>query len=211
MEEKLAEYLYKSDPLKNASKAIDDVVKANEAALIDYQAAVKRILGERRLDVLDIPNQVVRKTSMLDVLTLPDHPEVIVLRGRLTSSAVAGFGGVVVGTMIGKKVAGKVASKGVMKIAAKAVAKAVASKTTAVEGAAGGAVIGAAAGSVIPLVGTAVGAVIGAAVGGIATTVAVDKTLLILEEQLSREKFKGEILGSIAEAKKEWKREYLGR
>jgi hypothetical protein len=39
----------------------------------------------------------------------------------------------------------------------------------------------------------------------------VDKTLLILEEQLSREKFKGEILGSIAEAKKEWKREYLGR
>jgi hypothetical protein len=211
MEERLAEHLYKSDPLKNASKAIDDVVKANDAALSDYQAAVKKILGDRRLDVLDVPNLAVRKTSMRDVLTLPEHPEVIVLRGRLTSSAVAGFGGVVVGTMIGKKVAGKVASKGVMKIAAKAVAKALASKTTAMEGAAGGAVIGAAAGSVIPLVGTAAGAVIGAAVGGIATTVAVDKTLLILEEQLSRKKFKDEILGSIAEAKKEWKREYLGR
>jgi hypothetical protein len=72
-------------------------------------------------------------------------------------------------------------------------------------GALGGAAAGAAIGSIIPGVGTVVGAVVGGVLGGIATGVAVDKLLLMLEEQFSRKEFKSELMASIEAARREFK------
>ncbi len=70
-----------------------------------------------------------------------------------------------------------------------------------IAGAGGGAVIGGVLGSVIPGAGTVVGGVIGGVIGG----VLIDATLLKLEESISRDKFKLEIVTAIREAKEEFK------
>jgi hypothetical protein len=59
---------------------------------------------------------------------------------------------------------------------------------------------------VVPGAGTIVGGVIGGALAG----VFVDKVLLKLEEAISREDFKKEILGSIRESRDKFKSELFG-
>jgi hypothetical protein len=96
----------------------------------------------------------------------------------------------------------KIVSKGIFKAAGKALSKVAISK---VAGTAGGAAIGAAIGSVVPGAGTIVGGVIGGALAG----VFVDKVLLELEEAISREDFRMEILNSIRESRDEFKSESI--
>jgi len=70
----------------------------------------------------------------------------------------------------------------------------------------GGTAIGAAIGSVVPGVGTVAVGALGAVLGGIA----IDGALLKLEEVISREDFKTEILHSIREAKYAFKLQLFG-
>ena len=93
--------------------------------------------------------------------------------------------------------------KSVIKLAAKAPVKALASKVGA------GALAGAAAGTVFPVAGTAAGAFVGILVG-IAGGVAIDGALLELEETLSREDRRREIIAAIREARREFETQYLG-
>jgi len=69
-----------------------------------------------------------------------------------------------------------------------------------VAGATAGVVIGGALGSVIPVAGTVVGGMIGGIIGG----VLVDAALLKLEEIISREEFKREIIAAIRDTKAEF-------
>ena len=94
-------------------------------------------------------------------------------------------------------------AKLVLKVAAKAPLKALASK------AAGGAVAGAAAGSVLPGAGTVAGAVAGTVIG-ITTGISIDGALLEIEEALSRDDFRREIVTAIREARRDFEDEYLG-
>ncbi|MBU0960130.1 MAG: hypothetical protein KKH60_01275, partial [Proteobacteria bacterium] len=101
--------------------------------------------------------------------------------------------------------------KNTIKIAAKALSKIVLSKTAgSAGGAAAGAAAGAAVGSLLPVVGTATGAVVGGVIGAVAAGITVDAMLLMLEETLSRETFKQELLNSIEEARAEFKEQFFG-
>jgi len=63
--------------------------------------------------------------------------------------------------------------------------------------------VGGSVGSVVPVVGTAAGAVMGGIAGGTAAWLATDYVLIKLEEYISRESFKREILYGINEQKAE--------
>ena len=122
--------------------------------------------------------------------------------GAAGSAAGAGVGGI-----IAQKVTAKMLGKSVIKLAAKAPVQALASKVGA--GALAGALAGAAAGTVFPVAGTAAGAFVGILVG-IAGGVAIDGALLELEETLSREDRRREIIAAIREARREFETQYLG-
>ena len=147
-------------------------------------------------------------TSLEDILQPSFHQDFIPAAPRFLgasggSATVAGG----VGATIAQKVKTKMLAKLVLKVAAKAPLKALASK--AVGSAAAAAAAGAAAGSAVPGLGTAVGAV-GGAVVGLGTGIAIDGALLELEEALSRDDFRREIVTAIHEARREFEDQYLG-
>ena len=201
---KLEESLLAGEPFKNVELALSKAMAEHETALQVYHEAARRIMDENRVAPPKDADKVSveRRISLNEVLNPSMHVDVIGFHTRIGGGAAAG---VVTGVVV-KKVAGKVAGKNVFKRAAKALAKAVGSKAA---GSAGGAATGAAAGgaigSVIPGLGTAVGMMIGGVVGGLAAGITVDKMLLMLEEAVSREDFKQEILAAVQEAREEFK------
>jgi hypothetical protein len=206
MLKKLEESLQQGDAFKEVQAALNNALAAHESAQILYQQAVQKIMNENRVDPAGSPVQVMQRMSLADVLNPPIHEDIISLETRL----LAGGGGVaiagVVTAVVTQKIIGKIAGKNVLKLAAKALAKVGLSKTAGTAGgAATGAAAGAAIGSVIPILGTAGGAVIGGVIGGLAAGVILDKALLMLEESLTREEFKREILSAIREARMEFK------
>jgi len=186
MAQKLSEHIQKGDAYQMLADSLATAASTNKAAMDEYRVSTEAILRANRLGD-EIKQTVVVKTMSMKE---PVHLDVI--------SPTARASGVAIGAGIGAAVTAKVVSKGIFKAAAKAVAKMAASK---VAGAGGGAVIGGVIGSVIPGAGTVVGGVIGGVIGG----VLVDATLLKLEESISREKFKQEIVTTIRNAKVEFK------
>ena len=185
METTLAEKLKEEESFKPIAAAIEAAFAMRQTAATEYQQSVKEILDRGRLTVAESSVKSIANIGLDDILTLPSHADEVTLKSRLASGAVA--------TGVGA-VAAKVASKGLFKAAAKALSKVAVSKAT---GAAVGAGVGMAAGSVIPGVGTVIGGVIGGVIAGLF----VDKALLKLEEAISRESFKNEILASIGESR----------
>jgi hypothetical protein len=118
---------------------------------------------------------------------------------RRIISATAGLtAGLAAGVLI-KRLVEKIVSKLIFKMAAKAVAKGAATKGVSYSAsAAAGSLGGAAVGSVVPGLGTGVGAVIGGLVG-VGTAFLADKLILQLEETISRDDFRNNILNSIEE------------
>ncbi len=156
----------------------------------EFQLAVKGILDSNRISTDGNTPAVSSYISLNDMMAMPIHADLVALDTRAAGSTVAaGIVGVVTG---------KIASKIIFKTAVKAVAKAATAKAV---GTAAGAGIGFAIGSVVPVVGTVIGGLIGGVVGG----VAMDAGLLKLEEAISREDFKKEILASIRHAQEEFK------
>lgn len=202
MMEKLEQALMQGDAFKEIQLALDHSLSAHQEVEHSYQQAVHDILQVNRIEPPGKPIQITQRLSSQEVLISPITQEMISLQSRLGGGAVAG----VVTAAITGKIMGKLASKNIFKLAANAVFKIVAGKTAgAAAGASAGAVAGAAIGSVVPGPGTAVGAALGGIIGGLGAGVAVDKMLIELEEAINRDKFKGEILSVIHEARTEFK------
>ncbi|OYZ67644.1 MAG: hypothetical protein B7X98_02535 [Methylophilaceae bacterium 17-43-7] len=192
MEEKLVEKLKLEEALKPILVGLE-VALANHSAITDeYQRAVKKIMANNRIQVPEFGSARIPGIASDRILVLSTHFDVVSMRSRLAGgTAAAGIGAAIVA---------KIVSKGIFKAAGKALSKVAISK---VAGTAGGAATGATIGSVVPGAGTIVGGVIGGALAG----VFVDKVLLKLEEAISREDFKNEILSSIRESRYKFKSE----
>lgn len=196
MKEKLAEKLKQKEALQPVFAGLDAALALSQKAVNDeYQEDLRRILAENRLQVPEFGAKSISGIASAQIRTLPTHPDVIAMKSRVVGGAAAAG--------IGAAIVGKIVSKGIFKAAAKAISKVAMSKAA---GAAGGAAIGGAIGSVVPGVGT----VIGAVAGGIIAGVVVDKGLLTLEEAISREDFKKEILDSVRESRDSFKSELFG-
>lgn len=194
MEQKLSEHLQKGDAFKLLNEGLSAAASTNKVVMDEYRVSVEEILKANRLDEKLKNTVVVRAMSAEQIYSVPEHLDTVTLTDRASGGAV----GASVGAGIGAAVTAKVVGKGIFKAAAKAVAKMAASKAA---GTAGGAIIGGAIGSVIPGAGTVVGGVIGGGVGG----VLVDATLLKLEESISRDEFKQEIVNAIRVTRAEFK------
>lgn len=190
MEAELSEHLQKGDPSGEIERAVKAALSTHEAAVDEYQLAVKGILDSNRISADGNTPIIASYLSLDGMLAMPVHADLVALNTRAAGSTVAAG---IVGA-----VTGKFASKMIFKTAVKAVAKAA---TTKAVGTAAGTGIGLAVGSVVPVVGTVVGGAIGAVIGGVAT----DAVLLRLEEAINRDDFKKEILASIREAQVEFR------
>ena len=169
---------------------------ANHMAITEaYQKDIKRILESNRIQVPEFGAKGIVGIASDRILVLPTHFDVVSMKSRVVGGAAAAG--------IGAAIAAKIVSKGIFKAAGKALSKVAISKAA---GTTGGAVIGATIGSVVPGAGTVIGGII----GGVLAGVVVDKVLLKLEEAISREDFKKEILGSIRESRDKFKSELFG-
>ena len=183
---------------------IERVFAADENARTAYEQAVRDILDRNRIDPQHAAVEVVLTKSLEDILQPSFYQDFIPAAHRFGVAGAAGSAaGAGVGGIIAQKVTAKMLGKSVIKLAAKAPVKALASKVGA------GALAGAAAGTVFPVAGTAAGAFVGILVC-IAGGVAIDGALLELEETLSREDRRREIIAAIREARREFETQYLG-
>jgi len=191
MEKKLYEQLEQGEAFKFVSDAIAAALASNKSFMDENTQAVKTILDASRLVLSPAAEaRVVKDTSLDKILSIPAHLDVVTFESRATGGAIA--------TGAGMAIAAKVARKGIFKAAAKAVSKMAMSKAAALIG---GPAVGMAIGSVVPVAGTVAVGVLGGVIGGLV----VDKALLKLEEAISRDDFKKEMLLTIREARVEFK------
>lgn len=196
MERKLYEQLQQGEAFKVVSDAIAAALASHKNVMAEYHQTVKAIMDASRMELpTGAEAKVVKDMSLNDILSLPTHLDVVAFEGRAAGGAVAAG--------VSAAIAAKVASKGVFKAAAKALSKMAVSKATAVLG---GAAVGAAIGSILPGVGTVAIGALGGLIGGLA----VDGALLKLEEVISRDEFKKEILVAIHEARVAFKARLFG-
>ena len=208
--EKVRETFEQEKWYAGVNTAFERLMAADEEARSAYEQNVRAILernrvGSQRLQGAEI--DVASIASLDDILTPSFHQDFVPAAHRLLGASGGGAavaGGV--GTIIAQKVKTKILAKLVLKAAAKAPLKALVSK---VGSAAATAAIGAAAGSAVPGLGTAVGAA-GGAVVGLGAGVAIDGVLLELEEALSRDDFRRELVIAIHEARREIEDQMLG-
>ena len=190
--------------------AFDQLMAADEEARKAYEQTVRAILARNRVEshrLQDAEIDVASIASLENILNSSFHQDFVPAAHRFLGASGGGTvvaGGI--GTIIAQKVKTKILAKLVLKVAAKAPLKALASK---IGSAAAASAIAAAAGSAVPVLGTAVGAV-GGAVVGLGTGVAIDGALLQLEEALSRDEFRREIVIAIREARREFEDQMLG-
>jgi len=197
MEKKLYEQLQQGEAFKEVSDAIAAVLASHKNVMEEYHKAVTAIMDASRLVLpTAAETKVVKDMTLNDILSLPTHLDVVAFESRAAGGAVAAG--------VSAAVTAKVASKGIFKAAAKALSKIAISKAATVLG---GAAIGATVGTVIV---PGVLTVIGGFLGGVLAGLAVDAALLKLEEVVSRDEFRREILAAIREARVEFKARLLG-
>ncbi|GMG85961.1 hypothetical protein [Biformimicrobium ophioploci] len=194
---KLQEKLSFGDPFAPVQQTLQALEADNRQALQDYRAQAGRLLAENEIAM---PEGEFAVTELIPAAVVQGPAAEIELINLNMRAAGAGVGAL--SAMVASKVVMKTAGKGTLKLATQAMSKALVSKA----GASGaGAAAGAALGSVVPGVGNLVGAVIGAGVG-LVVGVSIDAALLKVEEMLSREEFREQILQSIRASKAEYKR-----
>lgn len=197
IQRKLTNTLAEGKPFAQFQETIRDLASHHELALEKFHEKKSQLLEKN--EVLPPTGNFWEVKEISQRQFYPPAPEVEYLDGALRASSSAGAGAV--SAVVAGKVASKMVIKGTFKAAAAAVTKAAASKA----GAGGaGAVAGAAVGSIVPGAGTALGALIGFGVG-LVVGVSVDAAMLTLEEYLSRENFRQDILTSLSAAKAEHK------
>jgi hypothetical protein len=175
----------------------DDAFKKLQAAyenqwmqLHEANGAVQKLLIENRLNIVDRGCKVVSDTSTRQMSLHLDEAKV-----RLSTSAAVGL----IGGVFASKLTAKVMTKSSVKISSKVLLKAVAKKAAGKAGSAlAGAGVGAAIGSAVPVVGTFLGAVAGA-ITGVAVGVGIDIAALAIEEGLTRDSMRKDLIESVTE------------
>ncbi|SDZ85624.1 hypothetical protein SAMN05216562_0798 [Microbulbifer marinus] len=194
----LTRTLNSGEPFARFEKSLRAVSEQNHILEASFREASLKLLKDNEVSMPEGDFWVIDEYSQESILR--PSAEIERINGNMRG-AVAGLGAI--SAMVATKVVSKAAAKGTLRLAAKAVAKAAASKV----GAGGAATAaGAAIGSIIPGAGTFAGAVIGAGVGLI-VGVSIDATLLQVEEMISREDFRRQIIDSIRQAKAEHKKQ----
>ena len=161
---------------------LNDLYKTN--------SVIQKLLNENRLTLVDRSCKVVGETSMQGISS---HLESA--KTRLSTSAAAGM----IGGIFASKLTTKVMAKSTFKLSGKVLLKAIAKKSAGKAGGTlAGAAAGAAIGSVFPGVGTAVGAAVGA-VTGLVVGLAIDMAALAIEEGLTREAMRRDLIDSVTE------------
>ncbi len=195
MTDKLTQHLAQGDVLREISGAMAAVIANNEGVLEEYQIEVKRLKDANLSSTTLAQANVVKDVAIGDSLKLPSHLDIVSFKDRMSGGVFAGGVSAVITT--------KVVGKGTLKTAAKALSKVAVSKAT-------GTGVGTAAGAAVGSILGPIGAIVGGVVGGLAAGVIVDKLMLELEEVLSRDQFKRELLAAIQEAKVSFKSALLG-
>lgn len=189
-----------------------DVERALAASLVNsaeanalYARLSDNILAQNRVELAERQVVIVQQLDLRDVMTPPEHAELLGVQNRLTLASGGGaMAGVLGGAIAGKLIA-KVVTKSSFKLATQAAAKLVASKAAGTTlGAGAGATAGGAIGSIVPGFGTAIGALVGGLLGGLAVGVGIDKALIEFEEAVGREAFRAELLQALDEARRDY-------
>lgn len=175
----------------------DDAFKKLQAAyekqwmqLHEADGAIQRLLIENRLNTVDRSCKVVRDTSTRQMSLHLDKA-----KARLSTSAATGL----IGGVFASKLTAKIMTKSSVKISSKVLLKAVAKKAAGKAGSAlAGAGVGAAIGSAVPVVGTFLGALAGAFTG-VAVGVGIDIAALAIEEGLTRDSMRKDLIDSVTE------------
>jgi hypothetical protein len=158
--------------------------------LYQTNGAIQQLLSENRLSLVDRSCKVVGETSMQG---LSSHLESA--KTRLSTSVGAGM----IGGVFASKLTTKVMAKSTFKLGGKVLGKAIAKKAAGKAGGAlAGAAAGAAVGSFLPGIGTAIGAVVGA-VTGVVVGVSIDMVALGIEENLTRDAMRKDLIDSVTE------------
>lgn len=167
--------------------------QAQLSELYQTSGAIQRLLGENRLSLVDRNCKVVGETSLQ-----AQSFHLSAAKTRLSASAATGM----IGGVFASKLTTKVMAKSTFKLSGKVLLKAVAKKAGGkVGGALAGAATGGGIGSLILGVGTAIGAVVGA-VTGLVVGVAIDMTALAIEENLTRDGMRRDLIDSVTETLK---------
>jgi hypothetical protein len=156
----------------------------------ESSGAVQRLLIENRLNIIDRGCKVVSETTARQISMPLDQA-----KARLSTSAAAGL----IGGVFASKLTAKVMTKSSVKISSKVLLKAVAKKAAGKAGGAlAGAGVGAGIGAFLGPIGAAVGAGLGAAVG-VAVGVGIDIAALAIEEGLTRDSMRKDLIDSVTE------------
>ncbi|MEY4642807.1 MAG: hypothetical protein RLZZ227_2801 [Pseudomonadota bacterium] len=204
MARKFAETLAQQDALREVEAALAaSLVNSTEASSL-YQRLVEALLAQNRIDTSGRQVDVTRAIALPDIVSTPEHRDLLTVQSRLLASGGGAVAGVVGGAIAGKLVA-KVVTKSSFKLATQALAKFVAGKAAGASlGVGAGAATGGALGSVVPGFGTVLGALIGGAIGGLAVGIGVDAALIEFEEAVGREAFRAELLDALEETRREY-------
>lgn len=191
---------------REVNEAFNRLSEVDAQARREFDRTQRNILETNRLEPgqTEAEIEVVLAVSLDDIVRPSIAEDFVSSTHRFGASGVGGsVAGAGVAMVVANKVTAKMVGKSLFKVAAKVPLKGLASKAGA------GALAGGVVGSTVPILGTTVGAIAGVfvAIGG---GVAIDATLLELEEVLSREDFKREFIAAIQEARREFENEYLG-
>ena len=191
--EKLQEKFDQEKWYAGIDAASEQLLSVTEEARIACEQKVRDILDRNRVDLRRSQYtavDVALVASLDDVLNPCFHQDFIPTAHRFLGSGAVGSG---VAYIVAKMVKAKVVEKQTLRVAATAPLKALGSK------AAGGAL----AGSILPAAGTVAGAVLGAILG-IGSGIVIDGALLEVEEALSRDDFRREIVTVVRGARREF-------
>lgn len=194
---RMKEYLQYGDPFGEFEAQLTQAVALHEQLQSRFSEQSAALLDRHKMALSDeAPFRVAQELSLCSLLEFPAMDETIPFTMR---AGTGGTAGIVTSAVVANVVA-KIYAKGVVKMAAKPLAKALVMRAAAVGG---GMASGAAIGSAVPGVGTVAGAAVGAGVG-LVVGVGMDYGLLKLEEALSREAFREQLLEAIREVRAEY-------
>jgi len=191
LEAKFAQLVLGGPDLATRVASVRKAFESQWVEVLEAQVRSLGILGNNSL-VLDERSCKVVKDSSMKPLSLNLEESKIRLRGAAGSGLITGALAAQVTAEAMSQLSMKTASKVLAKVATKKVLGKAAS-------AAAGAAVGAAAGSVVPMFGTAIGAGVGAVVG-LVTSASVDMTLLMLEEKVTRDDMRKELLAAVRQS-----------
>jgi hypothetical protein len=204
MARKFAETLAQEELFRGVERALAASLVSSAEANALYERLAANVLAQNRVATTGQQLVVVHTLALTDVLTPPEHAELLGVQSRLLASGGGAMAGALGGVIAGKLVA-KVATKSSFKLATQALAKLIAGKAAGTSlGAGAGATTGGAIGSFFPGVGTAIGALIGGVLGGLAVGVGVDAALIEFEEAVGRDAFRAELLQALDEARRDY-------